>query len=95
MQKPKLEPRPQVAGWRPLFEKHGGILGKFTRWVEEVELRSSGQPVEGQAARFGVCPIDSRESLKVFHQGSDTIKTVFRSNSGRVDWTWREGKIGA
>lgn len=54
-----------------------------------------GQPVEGQAGRLGVYPIDSRESLKVFHQGSDMIKAVFRGHSGRVDWPWREGKIGA
>lgn len=40
MQKPKLEPRPKVAGWRPLFEKHGGILDEFTKWVEEMELQS-------------------------------------------------------
>lgn len=40
MPKPKLEPRPTVAGWRPLFEKHGGILDEFMKWVEEMELRS-------------------------------------------------------
>lgn len=51
--------------------------------------------MEGQAGRLGVYPIDSRESLKVFHQGSDMIKAVFRGNSGRGDWPWREGKIGA
>lgn len=51
--------------------------------------------MEGQAGRLGVYPIDSKESLKVFHQGSDMIKAVFRGHSGRVDWPWREGKIGA
>lgn len=44
------------------------------------------------AGQFGACPIRSRESLKVFHQGREMIKAVFRGDSGRV-WTG-PGKTG-